>query len=121
MLVGDIETACHEFLRKRALGEKSVFVHAIGGMEDHVHLAISVPPTIKPSDLIGDLKGASSYEINRRLGLKGKVLEWQHGYGIVSFGTMDAPWVIEYIGNQRQRHANGKSVDRLERIEAFDA
>ena len=24
-----------------------------------------------------------------------KVLEWQAGYGVVSFGTRDLPWVVE--------------------------
>jgi putative transposase len=48
-------------------------------------------------------------------------VNWQTGYGIVSFGTGDLPWVKEYVQNQRQHHAQGKVIDRLERITALDA
>jgi REP-associated tyrosine transposase len=43
-----------------------------------------------------------------------KALESQAGYGIVSFGTEDLDWVREYIRNQKQHHASGSTVDRLE-------
>jgi hypothetical protein len=44
------------------------------------------------------------------------VLEWQNGYGVVSFGTKDLEWVTAYARNQRQHHAEGKIHERLERI-----
>jgi hypothetical protein len=44
------------------------------------------------------------------------VLEWQTGYGVVSFGTRDLEWVKDYVKNQRDRHAGGQSHTRLERI-----
>ena len=40
------------------------FVHAIGGIEDHVHLAVSVPPRVAPAKFIGDVKGNSSHYVN---------------------------------------------------------
>jgi hypothetical protein len=60
------------------------------------------------------LKGSSSHEANQKFG--NKVLDWQGGYGVVSFGTKDPPWVVNYVCNQRQHHATGTIVDRLERI-----
>ncbi len=116
MLSGDIEIACHKFLRQRLVATREVFVHEVGGIEDHVHVALTMPPTILPCDFIGQLKGACSFEINRRWGTGRKVLEWQKGYGIVSFGTKDMPWVVNYIRNQREHHARETMVDRLERI-----
>jgi REP element-mobilizing transposase RayT len=77
-------------------------------------LAVTLAPTIGISELIGQLKGASSHEVNERQGRK--AIQWQAGYGIVSFGTKDLPWVVEYIRNQKAHHANGTIVDRLERI-----
>jgi hypothetical protein len=44
------------------------------------------------------------------------VLEWQTGYGVVSFGMRDLDWVVEYVRNQREHHARGAVHDRLERI-----
>lgn len=40
------------------------FVHAVGGIVDHVHLAVSIPPKIAPAKFIGDVKGNSSHYVN---------------------------------------------------------
>ena len=56
----------------------------------------------------------SSHEANQKLG--SKVLDWQTGYGVVSFGTGDLPWIESYVRNQCARHQNDKVEDRLERI-----
>jgi putative transposase len=91
-----------------------VFIHEIGGIETHVHLCVSIAPTILISDFIGKLKGSSSHEVNQKLGYK--ALEWQSGYGVVSFGTKDLPWVCSYVRDQKERHASGRVEERLERI-----
>lgn len=44
-------------------------------------------------------------------------LEWQHGYGVVSFGTRDLKWVVDYVTNQKEHHAKGNVFERLEKIE----
>ena len=79
-----------------------------------MHLCVSIFPTITVSDFIGELKGSSSHDANQKLA--NKVLQWQSGYGVVSFGTGDLPWVKEYVRNQKERHGSGEIVDRLERI-----
>jgi putative transposase len=117
LLTPDVEAFTHRYLRGRLINTPGVFIHEVGGIETHVHLAVSVLPTVLISDLIGQLKGASSHEVNRQLGRGGKLLQWQEGYGVVSFGTKDLPWVVEYVRNQRERHAKGRTHDRLERIE----
>src|SRR5262249_23779387 len=52
----------------------------------------------------------------QKLGLGRKLLDWQGGYGVVSFGTRDLEWVKAYVRNQKQHHAHGAVQDRLERI-----
>ena len=47
-------------------------------------------------------------------------MDWQTGYGVVSFGTRDLDWVQEYVRNQRQHHSRGTIHDRLERIMSED-
>jgi putative transposase len=106
-------------LRGRCINTPSVYLHEIGGIETHVHLCLSVEPTIVISAFIGQLKGGSSHDVNQKLGHK--VLEWQAGYGVVSFGTRDLAWVKAYVANQRERHGTGKTVDRLERINPAEA
>jgi putative transposase len=114
LLVPKVEAIVHHYLRGRCIDTSGVYIHEIGGTENHVHLCVSIAPTILISELVGQLKGASSHEANQKLGYK--ALEWQTGYGVVSFGTGDLPWVKDYVLHQKERHARGKVEDRLERI-----
>ena len=109
-----IEARLHKYLKHYALQTKGVFVHEVGGTENHVHIAVSLPPTILISEWVGKLKGASSHHVNHEL-VNRKVLEWQAGYGVVSFGTKDLDWVVNYIRNQKEHHGRGTTVDRLEK------
>ena len=69
-------------------------------------------------DLELDLKGLlcpmPMVKVSQQIGLRDKTLQWQTGYGVVSFGTGDLDWVKAYVRNQRQHHAEGKISDRLE-------
>lgn len=118
-LVDAVEAQCHRYIRHRAMETPGVFLHEINGMADHVHVVASVPPTLLISEWIGRLKGASSHFINHEV-CNRKVLDWQTGYGVVSFGTKDLPWVVDYVKRQKQHHAGGRVFDRLERIERLE-
>ena len=115
VLVDIVENRVHRYIKHRALQTDGVVVHEINGMPDHVHLAVSIPPTVPISDWIGKLNGASAHYINHEI-CNQKVLAWQSGYGVVSFGTKDLPWVVAYIRNQQSHHAAGTVHDRLERV-----
>jgi len=103
LLVPKIETIVHHYLRGRCINTPGVYIHEIGGIETHVHLCLSIPPTIMISDFIGQLKGASSHDVNQKLGHK--AVEWQTGYGVVSFGTRDLNWVKDYVQPARTPRA----------------
>ncbi len=47
--------------------DKGAFTHAIGGMPDHVHVAVSIPPTIAVSDYVQLLKGSSSRYLTKQI------------------------------------------------------
>lgn len=64
ILVQAIEQETHRFLRQKMIDTPGVFVHEIGGTETHIHIALTIPPTLTISDYIGQLKGASSHHIN---------------------------------------------------------
>jgi putative transposase len=118
LLTAQTERFVHDYLRRRLVGTPDVFVHEIGGIETHVHLAVTIAPTILISELVGQLKGSSSHETNQQFSRK--VLEWQAGYGVVSFGTRDLDWVRDYVRNQREYHAKGTAINRLEQITSDD-
>lgn len=119
VLVDAVENRTHHYLRHRALQTPGVIVHEVGGTADHVHLAVSIPPTVVVGNWIGELKGASSHYINHEI-CNRKVLYWQDGYGVVSFGTKDLPWVVAYVRNQERHHAENRTHDRLERTERLE-
>src|SRR6187200_800562 len=58
LLTPPVEQFVHRYLKQRLVGTPGVFVHELGGIETHVHLAITIAPTILISELVGQLKGA---------------------------------------------------------------
>lgn len=88
-------------------------VHAVGGTEDHVHLAAAFHPKIAPALFIGEVKGNASHFINKLVGAE-KALYWQDTYGVLTFGEKNLPAVVRYIQRQKQHHANGKLHPLLE-------
>lgn len=108
-----IEERLYHYLTHKVLETKGAVLHAIGGIETHVHIGVSLEPNILVSDWVGKLKGSSSYYINHEV--QPKALEWQRGYGIVTFGTKDLKWVVEYIENQKEHHKRGTIHERLEK------
>ncbi len=118
-LRGEVEELTHKFLTDKARSMKGVFLQKLGGTDTHVHLAVQIEPFVLISDLVQELKGTSAREVNKRQGHK--ALEWQRGYGAVSFGRKNLPWIIGYIQQQREHHAAGRVFPRLESCEPDDS
>jgi putative transposase len=110
------ENSLHNVIAAKctALG---ALVHAVGGTEDHVHLAVSVPPKIALSTFIGQVKGNSSHFVNHELHLD-IPFAWQAEYGVLSFGGKALDTVVRYVKNQRAHHRNGTTMAMLERVAA---
>ena len=94
-------------------------VHALNGMPDHVHLVASVPPSVRLSDFIGQIKGASSH-LARTLTELGD-FAWQGEYGVLSISESHVPIVVRYVENQQKHHADQTLDARLELSEPPDA
>lgn len=73
----------------------------IGGTTDHVHVLISLPPTIALADAVRPLKSISSKWLNEK---KLKSFSWQRGYGAFSVSLSNKPKIIKYIANQEEHH-----------------
>ena len=112
LITSQLEPEVFEFFRARCAKTRGVYLHGINGTATHVHLAINFEPHVTISDLVGELKGASSFELNKAHG--SKILQWQRGFGGVSFGKKNLPWVLAYVANQKQHHAAGTTIERLE-------
>ena len=46
LLIGDVVKVVYSHLRERIVGTKGVILHGLGGIETHVHAAVSIPPTL---------------------------------------------------------------------------
>ncbi len=110
-----IEPRLRRYIKSYALQSKGLIFHEIGGTENQFHIAVTIPRTLLISDWIGKIKGASSHYVDHKL-VNRKLLDWQTGYGVVSFGTKDLEWVLRYIRNQKEHHEKGTIVERLETI-----
>jgi putative transposase len=77
--------------------------HAIGGMPDHIHIAIPIPPKLSIATVVGQLKGASSHHVND-LHAEGS-FAWQAEYGVLSFSEKSLSAIVAYINNQEKHHA----------------
>jgi REP element-mobilizing transposase RayT len=116
LLTPQVEPLAHRSVKQKIVNTPGAFVHEIGGTGTHVHVAVTIPPMLGISEFIGQLKGVSSHDVNEQLGLRGKALQWQVAYGVVTFGTKDLEWLKQYIRNQREHHARGTVIERLEQI-----
>ncbi|HRZ17198.1 MAG TPA: IS200/IS605 family transposase [Candidatus Hydrogenedentes bacterium] len=87
-------------------------LYRINGVEDHVHLLISLHPTVALADLVKNMKVASSVWV-REGGIFPAFEAWQEGYGAFtcSHGEKDA--VITYIKNQVEHHREMSFQDEL--------
>lgn len=82
-------------------GQKSL---AVNGMPDHLHVLVGLKPVMRISDLARDIKNNSCNFINDRKWLP-QTFRWQEGYGVFSYSQSAFGNVIEYIRNQKIKHA----------------
>jgi putative transposase len=58
-----LEEPLYQFIRQKT-DELGGYVHAIGGISDHAHLIVSIPPSIALSHYAEGIKGSSSRYLN---------------------------------------------------------
>ena len=93
---------------------------AVFAMPDHVHILVSIGPTILISDLVRDIKAGSSKFINDKKWINGK-FNWQEGYGAFSYSKSSVDSVVKYILNQEEHHKNKKFKEEyLGLLEKFE-
>jgi len=83
--------------------ENKIKLLAAGGVDDHVHLLISMPSTISISKAMQLIKGNSSKWIHETFP-NNRSFAWQEGYGAFSIGVGDVERTKNYINNQPEHH-----------------
>ena len=108
-----VEAVLIERLKAKAR-ELRVYIHAVGTVPDHMHLVVSIPPVISVAECVRQLKGFSSFWINKA----GFEFRWQDGYGVLTIGERSLEQVTAYVRNQKEHHAGGSIMDLYERENA---
>ena len=83
-----------------SIGTYSARVIEIGGMNNHIHVLIEVPPKISVVTLVRAMKANSSKAMNEA----GHLFAWQQGYGCFSVSASNLERVRTYIQRQEEHH-----------------
>ena len=75
----------------------------IGGVEDHLHLLVSLSPAKSVSETIRDIKANTSKWANDLSEIDAR-FEWQKGYGAFTVSHSQIDSVRRYLQHQREHH-----------------
>ena len=109
VLVGDVGLRVRELVRQTC---ESLEIEILRGVvsNDHVHLLISAPPTISPSDIMRRIKGKSSTKLFQEYPLLKKRYWGQHfwarGYFCITAGELTKEMIKEYLEHHFERKPN---------------
>ena len=78
-------------------------VFRVGGVSDHVHLAIDLGRTVSIAEFVKKVKQTSSLWIKEQPDGP-RHFEWQAGYGAFSVGQSQLDALLVYIERQEERH-----------------
>ena len=93
--------------------ENSIKTLVVGGVENHVHLLLSIPSTLSVAKSIQLLKGNSSKWIHETFPEQ-RGFEWQEGYGAFSIGVSGVGDTTKYIEGQAEHHRKMSFQEELE-------
>ncbi len=74
----------------------------VGGVDDHVHMLVTLRPVHRISDVLRDLKKSSSIWVHTEIGKRD--FSWQEGYGAFTVRRSRIPSVKRYIELQEEHH-----------------
>jgi REP element-mobilizing transposase RayT len=80
--------------------QKALAIHC---MPDHTHILIGMTPDATLSDLVRDIRTATSNLSNDQKWIRGR-FHWQEGFGAFSYSRSQVNQVIQHIQNQEKHH-----------------
>ena len=103
LLTPEVEQTVYKCIAEECKSLKAEMI-AVGGVSDHVHVLVRLPPTLPVATLVKQLKGASSHLVTRSVPTA-DIFKWQGSYGAFSIRESDVEACRGYITNQKSRHA----------------
>lgn len=100
-LTSEIESQAFHYISE-GFRSRECDVKIINGLDDHVHILIRMTKNLSLADLIRDVKGSSTYRINRELA-PSPPFQWQRGYSAFSVQYNDMDELVRYIRDQKKK------------------
>jgi putative transposase len=116
LITEGVETALHAYIREKSIAIKCP-IHAINGTSDHLHVAVSIIPTLAVAEWVKLIKGSSSRFMNQAYPGRETPFAWQDSYGVLTFGTQALTMVVAYIEAQKTHHRENSLYPHLEQVE----
>jgi len=114
LIVHKIKKQVHQIIVNEIKGLDCTLL-AINGMPDHVHILFLMNAQKSIADIMKQIKGGSSYQINQQDLMTGK-FAWQVGYGAFSVSESGIEKVKDYIKNQEIHHQKLTFQEEYERF-----
>ena len=102
VLAAPVRPALHAYLATVARNAECE-CYRVGGIADHVHLAIRFARTITTAKLVEELKTSSSKWLKTQSPAL-TTFAWQRGYGAFSVGPSNLEALRHYIDSQEEHH-----------------
>ena len=87
-------------------------VLAIGGMPDHIHIVVDIPPKISVSEFVQKIKRSSSFWLGENNNFPG----WEkceEGYGVFTCSYSQKQKLIDYVKGQKEHHTKISFADEF--------
>jgi REP element-mobilizing transposase RayT len=102
LILDEFEGELHAYLAA-ACRENGSNAYRVGGTNNHIHIACTLPRTLTVSSLLEEIKGSSSKWMKQK-SPRCSLFAWQAGYATFSLGQSQLPALISYIDNQHEHH-----------------
>lgn len=109
MITNDLTASLHAYLAgtARKLGCECF---RVGGIADHVHLAMNLATTKTAAKVVSEIKTGSSQWMKQQ-GIRN--FAWQRGYGLFSVSPADIAALTRYIDEQPAHHGKRGFQDEM--------
>ena len=88
-------------------------LYRINGMPDHIHLLVSLHPTIAVASFVHDLKIATNNFMSANRDRFPAFVKWEQGYCALTYSEADKERIMQYIINQKEHHRKFSVRDEL--------
>lgn len=89
--------------------------YRIGGMPDHIHIFVSLPPSLSLASFVQRIKTESSKWLKTNPNFP-RFCGWGHEYAGFSYGVRDKGMIVGYIMKQKEHH---RKITFAEEYRAF--